>query len=187
MIWVPPPPLPCAGGGAFFPEELPLRAVFLRRRERSDSFWQSNQKPLQAGRWCGGETIHGYLFMLPSLVFFIGFVIIPMVICVINSLTDANMYTQGLGHFVGLKNFIDLWKDKTFLEALKNTFIIVVVSVPAVTIFSLWVSSAIYKMKGPCSAPSAASSTSRWSPAPWPSPWCGSGCTTTTTASSTSC
>ena len=72
-----------------------------------------------------------------------------MVICVINSLTDANMYTQGLGHFVGLKNFIDLWKDKTFLEALKNTFIIVVVSVPAVTIFSLWVSSAIYKMKGP--------------------------------------
>ena len=95
------------------------------------------------------ETIHGYLFMLPSLVFFIGFVIIPMVICVINSLTDANMYTQGLGHFVGLKNFIDLWKDKTFLEALKNTFIIVVVSVPAVTVFSLWVSSAIYKMKGP--------------------------------------
>ena len=95
------------------------------------------------------ETIHGYLFMLPSLVFFIGFVIIPMVICIINSLTDANMYTTGLGNFVGLRNFIKLWQDPTFLEALKNTFIIVVVSVPTVAIFSLWVSSAIYKMKGP--------------------------------------
>ena len=94
------------------------------------------------------ETISGYLFMLPSLIFFVGFVIIPMFICIINSLTDANMYTQGLGNFVGFKNFIDLWKDKTFLEALKNTFIIVIVSVPTVCAFSLWVSSAIYKLNG---------------------------------------
>lgn len=94
------------------------------------------------------ETISGYLFMLPSLIFFVGFVIIPMFICIINSFTDANMYTQGLGKFVGFKNFIDLWKDKTFLEALKNTFIIVVVSVPTVCAFSLWVSSAIYKLNG---------------------------------------
>ena len=94
------------------------------------------------------ETISGYLFLLPSLIFFVGFVIIPMVICIVNSLTDANMNTQGLGNFVGLKNFIDLWKDDTFLEALKNTFVIVIVSVPAVCAFSLWVSSAIYKLNG---------------------------------------
>lgn len=94
------------------------------------------------------ENISAYLFLLPSLVFFIGFVIIPMVICIINSLTDANMYTKGLGDFVGLRNFINLWKDKTFLEALKNTIIIVVVSVPTVCAFSLWVSSAIYKLNG---------------------------------------
>ena len=59
------------------------------------------------------------------------------------------MYTEGLGNFVGLKNFVELWQDATFLEALKNTFIIVVVSVPTVCAFSLWVSSAIYKLKGP--------------------------------------
>ena len=94
------------------------------------------------------ETISGYLFLLPSLIFFVGFVIIPMVICIVNSLTDANMNTQGLGNFVGLKNFIDLWKDDTFLEALKNTFVIVIVSVPTVCAFSLWVSSAIYKLNG---------------------------------------
>ena len=95
------------------------------------------------------ETISGYLFLLPSLIFFLGFVVIPMVYCIILSLTDANMYTEGLGNFVSLKNFVELWQDATFLEALKNTFIIVVVSVPTVCAFSLWVSSAIYKLKGP--------------------------------------
>ena len=94
------------------------------------------------------ETISGYLFLLPSLIFFLGFVIIPMVICIVNSLTDANMNTQGLGSFVGLTNFTNLWKDNTFREALWNTFVIVIVSVPTVCAFSLWVSSAIYKLNG---------------------------------------
>ena len=91
------------------------------------------------------ETATGYLFMLPSLIFFLGFVVIPMVLCIYNSFTDANMHPSQVS-FVGLKNFVDLWKDKTFLEALKNTFLIVIVSVPTVCAFSLWVSSAIYKM-----------------------------------------
>ena len=94
------------------------------------------------------ENISGYLFLLPSLIFFVGFVIIPMVICILTSLTDANMHTAGLGNFVGLKNFVDLWQDKTFLQALWNTFLIVIVSVPTVCAFSLWVSSAIYKLNG---------------------------------------
>jgi len=92
------------------------------------------------------ETISGYLFLLPSLIFFLGFVIIPMFICIFTSLTDANMHPSEV-HFVGLKNFVDLWQDKTFVSALKNTFLIVVVSVPTVCAFSLWVSASIYKMK----------------------------------------
>ena len=96
------------------------------------------------------ENVAGYLFMLPSLIFFVGFVVIPMVICIITSLTDANMDSPGLfGNFIGLSNFARLWTDATFLDALKNTFVIVIVSVPAVCAFSLWVSSAIYRMKGP--------------------------------------
>lgn len=95
------------------------------------------------------EDIAGYSFMLPSLVFFVGFVLIPMVICIYLSMTDSNMHIQGGGNFVGLKNFFDLAKDKVFLEALWNTFVIVFVSVPTVTVFSLWVSSVIYKLKMP--------------------------------------
>ena len=96
------------------------------------------------------ENISGYLFLLPSLIFFIGFVVIPMVICIVTSLTDANMHDKGMfGNFIGLSNFTNLLSDETFLEALKNTFIIVIVSVPTVCAFSLWVSSAIYKLSGP--------------------------------------
>ena len=92
------------------------------------------------------ETISGYLFLLPSLIFFLGFVIIPMFICIFYSFTDARMHSQDHLTFVFLDNFIKLVRDKTFLEALKNTFLIVVVSVPVVCAFSVWVSSAIYRM-----------------------------------------
>ena len=94
------------------------------------------------------ENVAGYLFMLPSLIFFVGFVVIPMIICIGYGFTDANMNSKTAATtFVGLKNFIDLWQDETFLLALKNTFLIVVVSVPTVCLFSLWVSSAIYHLK----------------------------------------
>ena len=93
------------------------------------------------------EAASAYLFLLPSLIFFIGFVVIPMVICIGYSFTDANM--NSLVHpttFVGFQNFIKLFQDETFLRALRNTFVIVLVSVPTVCFFSLWVSSAIYKL-----------------------------------------
>ena len=93
------------------------------------------------------ENISGYLFLLPSLIFFVGFVILPMIICVITSLTDASMHDKSLfGNFVGFENFAKLFSDDVFKKAMINTIIIVVVSVPATAAFSLWVSSAIYKL-----------------------------------------
>ena len=92
------------------------------------------------------ETISGYLFLLPSLIFFVGFVLIPMVLCIFNSLTDATMNSKTATSFIGLANFQRLWGDEKFLDALGNTFLIVAVSVPVVCAFSLWVSSAIYRM-----------------------------------------
>ena len=93
------------------------------------------------------ETTAGYLFMLPSLIFFVGFVVLPMLLCIYNGFTDANMHDSPV-HFIGLTNYINLWQDPTFLEALKNTFIIVIVSVPTVCAVSLWGSSAIYRLNG---------------------------------------
>lgn len=95
------------------------------------------------------ETISGYLFLLPSLLFFAGFVIIPMFLCVFTGFFDSTMGKDRADIFIGLGNYMEMFQDKVFLRALKNTFVIVLVSVPTVCIFSLWVASAIYKLKGP--------------------------------------
>ncbi len=93
------------------------------------------------------ETIAGYLFLLPSLFFFLVFVIYPMFMCIYTSFFDSNMGKDAVDMFIGLGNYKELFQDKIFLGALKNTAIIVLVSVPTVCAFSLWVSSAIYNMK----------------------------------------
>ena len=94
------------------------------------------------------ETRAGYLFLLPSLVFFLGFVIYPMIMCIVTSLFDSTMGKTQSDIFIGLQNYVDLFHDTNFLRALKNTLVIVVVSVPTVCAFSLWVASVIYDLKG---------------------------------------
>lgn len=92
------------------------------------------------------ETVVSYLFLLPALFFFVGFVITPMAMGVITSFTDAS-FANPKGSFIGLTNYINLFQDKIFLKSAVNTLVIVVVSVPVVTAFSLWAGSAIYKMR----------------------------------------
>ncbi|MDD6057659.1 MAG: sugar ABC transporter permease [Clostridiales bacterium] len=95
------------------------------------------------------ETISGYLFLLPSLLFFVGFVIIPMILCIYTGFFDSTMGKDKQDVFIGLSNYAEMFRDPVFRRALLNTFIIVIVSVPTVCAFSLWVASAIYKMKSP--------------------------------------
>ena len=92
------------------------------------------------------ETVSAYLFLLPSLIFFIGFVVVPMGICFVYSFLDMGI-NKAATTFVGFANYIEMWNDKTFWQGFWNTVLIVVVSVPAVTAFSLWVGNSIYKMK----------------------------------------
>ncbi len=89
------------------------------------------------------ETRAAYLFLLPALIFFVGFVIVPMILCLVTSFFN---YTMTDFSFVGIKNYIEMFNDPIFRKALVNTVIIVVVAVPTVTVFSLWVAASIYKM-----------------------------------------
>ncbi len=93
------------------------------------------------------ETTAGYLFLLPSLFFFLTFVIYPMFMCIYTSFFDSNMGKNTQDIFVGIANYKELFHDEIFLGALKNTLVIVIVSVPTVCAFSLWVASAIVDMK----------------------------------------
>ena len=92
------------------------------------------------------ETTAGYLFLLPSLFFFITFVVIPMFTCIVTSFYDSNMGRNTQDVFIGLRNYKELFQDTVFLGAMKNTFVIVLVSVPIVCAFSLWVATVIYDM-----------------------------------------
>ena len=90
------------------------------------------------------ETISAYCFLLPSLFFFVAFVVVPMFICVVYSFLEYGL--GGVKGFAGFANYLKLFQDEVFHAGLRNTILIVVVAVPTVTAFSLWVSSAIYKM-----------------------------------------
>ena len=93
------------------------------------------------------ETIVSYLFLLPALFFFVGFVLTPMAMGVVTSFTNSNFNNVNTGsQFVFLDNYIRLFKDPIFLKSAWNTVVIVIVAVPTVTAFSLWVGSAIYRM-----------------------------------------
>ena len=112
---------------------------------------QAGRKPPKRSQFSGmskalvrRETISAYLFLLPSLLFFVAFVVTPMCICLVYSLMEYSL--GGIQGFAGLDNYIKLFQDPIFHKGFINTVIIVVVAVPCVTAFSLWVSSAIYKM-----------------------------------------
>ena len=92
------------------------------------------------------ETRSAYLFMSLNLLFFLGFVVIPMILCLVTSFYDSTMGKNAQDVYIGFLNYIELWTDPVFLRALRNTIVIVAVSVPIVLVFSLWVASAIYQL-----------------------------------------
>lgn len=70
-----------------------------------------------------------YLMILPFSLFFIVFVVAPVLFSVVMSFTDYNVI-QSPG-FVGLDNYIDLFlNDSLFLKALQNTFVMAVIVGP---------------------------------------------------------
>ena len=97
------------------------------------------------------ESITSYLFLAPFLLFFIMFVVYPMFMCLYTSFFDATMGREDV--FIGLANYDELFNDPIFWKALRNTLVIVVVSVPVTCAFSLWVATIISKM--PVAATSA--------------------------------
>lgn len=88
------------------------------------------------------ETIVSYCFLAPVLIFFIVFVLAPMVMGLVTSFFN---YTMTDFTFIGIDNYVRMFTDSIFLRSLKNTLIIVVGSVPVVTVFSLFVASQTYE------------------------------------------
>ena len=82
------------------------------------------------------EKIATFVFILPWLVSFCIFVLYPIVFSICVSMTDYSGLTWDM-RFVGFSNYARAFKDRVFLKALSNTFLFVLITVPATTTISL--------------------------------------------------
>ena len=88
------------------------------------------------------EWIASYLFLLPAAIFFLSFVILPMIGGIVMSFFD---YNPKSATFIGIQNYLNIFQDEIFRKSLWNTLVLVIGNVPIVVIFSLFVSLVIYK------------------------------------------
>ncbi len=79
----------------------------------------------------------GYLFVLPAFLIIFIFLIYPLFHSLYLSLTDFDYVYPDACKFIGLKNYFHLFKDETFIIALKHTGILLAVYYPLVNILSL--------------------------------------------------
>ena len=61
------------------------------------------------------------LFLLPAFVLYGLFFIYPIITVIFTSLTDWSNFRKM--NFIGFKNYVNLFKNSTFLTAIRNNFI----------------------------------------------------------------
>lgn len=81
------------------------------------------------------EAIYGYLFIAPVVLGFLVFMVAPICSAIYTSFTDTTLFQTGT--FVGLKNYKELFEDKTFFKCLWNTVIYAMGIVPLNIILSI--------------------------------------------------
>ena len=63
------------------------------------------------------------IFMLPSMLILIIVFAVPLVYSLIVSFFDTSLRTDGLGSFVGIKNYVSALTDSYFLDSMGRTFV----------------------------------------------------------------
>ena len=82
----------------------------------------------------------GWLYLLPAMVFLGAFLVYPLIDVLIYSFEEGYNSASQTYFGVGLYNFSYVLHDPYFLQAVKNTFILVIVTVPLSTGISLLIS-----------------------------------------------
>ncbi len=94
-----------------------------------------------------GETIAGYLFLLPNFAGFVVFMLFPILFAFYIMLTDWSLAKEP--EFIGLKNFETMVKDRLFWKSLVNSFYYTFVAVPTGIFIAFWLALALNrKMRG---------------------------------------
>ena len=82
------------------------------------------------------DNMWGYAFIMPMLVGFLIITVAPVITTFVYSLTDKNMMSRTTS-FIGLQNFIDLFKDRTFRSTLWQTLEFTLLLIPSNLLLTL--------------------------------------------------
>ena len=82
----------------------------------------------------------GWLYLLPAILFLGVFLVYPLVDVLIYSLEEGYNFASQTYFGVGMYNYSYVLHDPYFLQALKNTFILVIITVPLSTGIALLIS-----------------------------------------------
>ena len=92
------------------------------------------------------NNLKAWLYLLPAILFLGVFMVYPLIDVCIYSLEEG--YTaEGFVESVGLGNFRDVLCSRYFIQALKNTFILVIITVPLSTGLSLLIALGLSSIK----------------------------------------
>ena len=89
--------------------------------------------------WSRSNERAGYLFILPSLLHLLVFLLIPLVFSLYLSFTNWRGPNLQNAPFIGLENYQYLFRDRLFWEAMQHTAYYTLLYVPGVMIASLLV------------------------------------------------
>ena len=86
------------------------------------------------------QNITGWLYMLPAILFLGVFMVYPLIDVLIYSVEENYNFASQVYSGYGLFNYSYVLHDTYFVQALKNTFIIVIITVPISTGLALLIS-----------------------------------------------
>ena len=89
----------------------------------------------------------GWLYLLPAILFLGGFMIYPLIDVFVYSFEEGYNSASQTFFGVGLYNYSYVLHDPYFLQALKNTFLLVIITVPLSTGLALLISAGLSSIK----------------------------------------
>ena len=93
------------------------------------------------------NNLKAWLYLLPALLFLAAFMVYPLIDVFIYSFEEAFNFASGTSQGTGIYNYQYVLRDPYFLQALKNTFILVIITVPSSTFLALLISLALNSIK----------------------------------------
>ena len=93
------------------------------------------------------RSFKGWLYLLPAVVFLGFFLVYPLIDVFIYSFEEGFNFASQSHYGIGAYNFSYVLHDPYFLQAVKNTFILVMITVPVSTVLALLISVGLSSIK----------------------------------------